>query len=180
MAIISVWWEWVANRSFLGDVKISPGNKSGDSFNLYLQKSSAPWETILRDHFSCLFFLWTCLRGFGLTAERIYSQSSNYDKRSVKPSSYCQQKLTQYFISLFDLNLSHRVPKVKNVRPTDFWVEKWASLFTERNLDNADLWSIKAMRSSFKTINVMVNYLSVLCIFSFWFIYVRPTDLLTC
>ena len=49
------------------------------------------------------------------------------------------------------------MPKVKNVRTTDFQVEKLTSLFTERNLDNADLLSIEAIRSSFKTINFMVN-----------------------
>ena len=72
------------------------------------------------------------------------------------------------------------MPKVRNVRPTDFRVEKLTSLETvERNLDNADLLSIEAIRCSFKTINVMVNYLSVFCSLLFEFIYVRRTDLLT-
>ena len=43
------------------------------------------------------------------------------------------------FIFLFLPNLLHPVPKVKNVRPKDFRVEKLTSLFTERNLDNVDL-----------------------------------------
>ena len=59
------------------------------------------------------------------------------------------------------------MPKFKNVRPTVSRVEKLTSLFTERNLDNADLLSIEAIRTSFKTINFMVNYLSVLRIFPF-------------
>ena len=100
-------------------------------------------------------------------AWRIYSQSSNYNKQSVKPSSYRQQKLSQKFVFLFLPDSSFLVSKVKYVRPTDFRVEKLTSLFTGRNLDNADLWSIEAIHSSFKTIKFMVNYLFVLCIFSF-------------
>ena len=105
------------------------------------------------------------------SAWRTYSQSSNYDKQSVKPSSYREQKLTQWFIFLFLPNSSYLVPKVKNVHPTDFRVEKLTSLFTERNLDNTDLWS---MRSSFKTIKFMVNFLFVLFIFPFnLFMYIQ-------
>ena len=101
------------------------------------------------------------------SAWRTYSQSSNYDKQSVKPSSYCSQNLTQLFNFLFLPNSSYLVPKVKNVHPANFRVEKLTSPFTERNLDNADLWSIEATRSSFKTINFMVNYLFVLWTFPF-------------
>ena len=66
-------------------------------------------------------------------------------------------------------NLSYLVLKVKNVSPIDFWVEHLTSLFKERNLDNADLGSIEAIRSSFKTIKFTVDYdyLFVLCIFLF-------------
>ena len=98
---------------------------------------------------------------------RTHSQSSNYDKQSVKPSSYRQQKLSQKFVFLFLPDSSFLVSKVKYVRPTDFRVEKLTSLFTGRNLDNADLWSIEAIHSSFKTINFLVNYLFILCIFPF-------------
>ena len=73
------------------------------------------------------------------SALRTYSQSSNCDKQCVKPSNYRWQKLTQWFISLFLPNPSYRVPKVRNVRLTNFRVEKLTSLFIERNLDNADL-----------------------------------------
>ena len=73
------------------------------------------------------------------SALRTYSQSSNYDKQSVKPSSYLSKKSTQQFISFFLPNLSYLVPKVRNVHPTGFRFEKLTSHFTERNLDNVDL-----------------------------------------
>ena len=67
------------------------------------------------------------------------------------------------------------MPKVGNVGSTDFRVEKLTSLFTERNLDTADFYSIEVIRSPFKTIKFMMNCLSVLCVFSI-LIYLCTSD----
>ena len=58
------------------------------------------------------------------------------------------------------------MPKIRNVRPT--------SLFAERNLDNADLWSIETIRSSFKTINF--GELSVRFVYFSFLIYLCTSD----